>query len=358
MEKPWFPQRNNKDAVTSLLKGFIFHLNHPISQVTIEKDVEGHKEFPFLSNTTISEILERWGIKMVSYKWTKERIAELPPFSILFINEKEDDIQVGRFVMLFSFKGNIIEYLHPRRGWVLEHISEFSEKWSSSAMSVMEITNPNGEPDYEQKEADYNKAKYDNPELKNNVSVRDNFLSDEECKYIIDLAIPIFKKSRLMAEENIEAYGRNSNSAEFHIYPNDEILNGIRKRASKILELPESHFEFFQCVSYEPNQEYQNHYDTFDEESPRGKKEIEENGQRKFTMLAYLNDDFDGGATYFPNLDFMMRPKKGRVVIFNNLDENGKVLKAAYHAGLPVTEGRKFAVNIWVRNKPISSKHN
>lgn len=70
-------------------------------------------------------------------------------------------------------------------------------------------------------------------------------------------------------------------------------------------------------------------------------------------MLAYLNDDFDGGATYFPNVDILVHPKKKRVVIFNNLDDNGKVIKTAFHAGLPVTKGRKYAVNIWVREKPI-----
>jgi prolyl 4-hydroxylase len=331
-------------------------LNHPISLATIEKHIEEHKEFPFLSYDALTEILRNWGIKTVSYNWTLEKLIELPPLSILFINEKEDNIKVGRFVMLYSFKGDIIEYLHPRKGWVLEYIKEFASKWSNAAMSIIEIEDPHGEPDFELKEEQYNKAKYENPELKNNVRIKDNFLTDEECKHIIDLAMPILKKSRLMAEENIEGYGRTSNSAEFHVFPNDEILNGIRKRASEILVLPESHFEFFQCVSYEPNQEYQNHYDTFDEESDRGRKEIEENGQRKYTMLAYLNDDFDGGATYFPNLDFVMRPKKGRVVIFNNLDADGKVIKAAYHAGLPVTEGRKFAVNIWVRNKPIKSR--
>ena len=117
--------------------------------------------------------------------------------------------------------------------------------------------------------------------------------------------------------------------------------------------MPENNFEFFQCLYYDPGQEYMNHYDTFDETSERGKKVVQETGQRKYTILAYLNDDFEGGGTYFPNLDLLVQPRKGRVVIFDNLDENGQVLKAAYHAGLPVTTGRKYAVNIWVRNKPM-----
>ena len=34
------------------------------------------------------------------------------------------------------------------------------------------------------------------------------------------------------------------------------------------------------------------------------------------------------------------------------IDENGKVLNAAFHAGLPVTTGRKYAINMWVRANP------
>ncbi len=182
----------------------------------------------------------------------------------------------------------------------------------------------------------------------------DGFLTAEECDYIINLANPILQPSKLMGDKIEAGQGRTSYSAEFHIYPNDEILNGIKKKAAKVLEMPESHFEFFQCVSYEQGQEYQVHYDTFDEAVATNKAEIEIRGQRKYTMLAYLNDNYIGGGTFFPNLDFMARPKKGRVVIFNNLDESGKVIPAAFHAGLPVTEGRKYAINIWVRDKPQS----
>lgn len=356
MEKPWFPQRNIADAPIALFKSFVTLLDWPISQPTVERDTTAHKDFPKLSDKAIMEILENWGIKTASYQIKPELLHQVPSLSFLFIEDVVNgDTKMTSIVLYHSLKGNVIEYLHPRKGWVFEDLNEFEKKWLKIVLSPVEFVEQKGETDFEEKEKAYNKAKFENPELKN-IQLRDGFLTDSECEYIINLSQPIAQKSKLMAEKNIEGYGRTSHSAEFHIYPNDEILNGIRKRASEILKLPESHFEFFQCVSYEPKQEYQNHYDTFDEMSERGRKEIEESGQRKYTMLAYLNDDFDGGATYFPNVDVMVRPKKGRVVIFNNLDEQGNVIKAAYHAGLPVTRGKKYAINIWVRNKPIKNR--
>lgn len=189
-----------------------------------------------------------------------------------------------------------------------------------------------------------------NPDLKN-VTIHDDFLTDDECKYIIDLAETVFEPSKLMGEENFVGFGRNSRTA-FLMFREDKILNGIKKRASELIKLPESHFEFFQCVSYDPGQEYAHHFDTFDENTESGRKEIEEWGQRKYTLLAYLNDDFEGGCTQFPNLNLSVQPKKRSVIVFNNLDENEKVIGEAFHAGLPVTAGRKYAMNIWVRNKP------
>lgn len=184
-----------------------------------------------------------------------------------------------------------------------------------------------------------------------NVAVYNDFLTDEECKYIIELAETVFEPSKLMGEENYVGSGRTSRTANL-TFREDKILNDIRKRASQLIKLPESHFEFFQCVSYDVGQEYKYHFDTFDERTESGRKTIEEWGQRKYTLLVYLNDDFEGGNTQFPNINLLIKPKKRSVLVFNNLDENEKVLASAFHAGLPVTKGRKYALNIWVRTNP------
>ena len=37
---------------------------------------------------------------------------------------------------------------------------------------------------------------------------------------------------------------------------------------------------------------------------------------RYITVVCYLNDDFDGGGTYFPNADYLVVPKQGMAVLF------------------------------------------
>jgi len=351
MEKFWSPQRHTIDAPIALLKNFMHYLKHPVSRITIEKDTTEHPDYPFVSLATYMQLFEKWGIEQAAFKCEMENLKDIASPSILFITAQPESNTEGEFIMFYGVKDNFIEYLDTRKGWVLEDVEEFSKKFGKVALSAKSIKTA-GEKDFEEKEKEYVEKKNTNPDLKN-VLLKDNFLTDEECEYIIKLSESKFMRSMLFAaEKNIVNNGRTSFSAELK-FPQDEILNAIRKRASELIKLPTSHFEFFQCVSYESGQEYQSHFDTFDEGTERGKKIIQESGQRKYTMLAYLNDDFAGGGTYFPNLDLLVQPKKRRVVVFNNLDENAKVIKAAFHAGLPVTTGRKYAINMWVRNKPI-----
>ena len=348
MERKWFPQRTEFDAPNALLKNFIHYLNFPVSKFTIQKDVQNHTDFPIaISLATYMTLLDKWTIKHKAFECPLDRLKDIASPSILFIKGSEEE-HSGDFVMFYNADENSIEYLDTRKGWVLEDLKSFSNKYGGIALSALSIESP--EENFEYNEGEFITQKLKNPGLKK-IKIVDDFLSSKECEYVINLATPIFQKSALMAEENIIGYGRTSYSAEFHIFPHDEILNNIRKKASELIKIPECNFEFFQCVSYNPYQEYQSHYDTFDEKNARGKIEIEERGQRKITMLAYLNDDFEGGSTYFPNVDLLVQPKKGRVVIFDNLGDNGQVLPSAFHAGLPITTGRKYAINIWVREK-------
>ena len=351
MERTWFPRQDLNDSANALLKNFIYSIGFPLSRLTIEKDTKEHPDFPALSVSTLTQVLNKWGIKTVSYTWETKKLSEMPLPSILFIEEKNSHFTAREFVILHEVNGNTLTYLHTRKGWVYEEAEEFDKKWNKAVLSITEITNPNGETDVEEKEKEYTQKKAANPDFKN-ISLKDNFLTDEECDHIIKLSEEKFERSVIMGKEkSLESEGRTSYSALLDLQ-DDAILNGIRKRASALLKMPEEHFENFQCVSYEPKQEYDCHFDTIDEGTEAGRKMVLEKGQRKYTLLAYLNDDFEGGSTYFPNIDILIQPKKRSAVLFNNIDENGQVIKAAFHAGLPVAKGRKYALNIWVRNKP------
>jgi predicted 2-oxoglutarate/Fe(II)-dependent dioxygenase YbiX len=62
---------------------------------------------------------------------------------------------------------------------------------------------------------------------------------------------------------------------------------------------------------------------------------------RDISIVGYLNDDFEGGETYFDRQDVKVKPEAGAVLVF----------PAYYthpHASLPVRQGQKYAFTSWL----------
>lgn len=351
MKREWFPQRKRIDSITALVKTHILHIGFPISRTTIERTIEDHPDFPNLSFENLSEIYKSWGLESISFTIEPHLLESIPLPSITFINEWDAELNVGIFVLFYGLKNNEVEYIHPRKGWIVEPLETFQTKWANGVLCLTGA-NGNGEPDFLEKEEKYDQEKFSNPDLTKNIAVYDDFISTEDCNRLIQLSQDRFIKSQVFDSEKPFTEGRTSESAYLTI--NDETIDLLKQKCSELLEIPVSHFEDFQCVSYQLGQEYQNHFDTYDNKTEEGRKEIEKNGQRQYTILAYLNDDFEGGGTHFPRLDLVLKPKKGRVVIFKNIEENRTVIETSLHAGLPVSNGRKYALNIWVRDQELS----
>jgi prolyl 4-hydroxylase len=68
-----------------------------------------------------------------------------------------------------------------------------------------------------------------------------------------------------------------------------------------------------------------------------------------YSCLFYLNDDFDGGETDFPKVNYRVDPQIGKLVIWKNLNDDLSVNYNSLHAGLPVISGEKWICIVWVR---------
>lgn len=66
------------------------------------------------------------------------------------------------------------------------------------------------------------------------------------------------------------------------------------------------------------------------------------------STIIYLNDDYEGGEIYFPNLEFSYKPKKGDAIIFPcNTEEYNHGVKT-------VTAGTRYTIALW--HSPIEEK--
>ena len=69
---------------------------------------------------------------------------------------------------------------------------------------------------------------------------------------------------------------------------------------------------------------------------------------RYATTLVYLQDVPEGGETIFTELGITVRPKQGRLLLWNNMDRSdGTCDPTSFHKAAPVTKGWKFILQRW-----------
>jgi len=189
----------------------------------------------------------------------------------------------------------------------------------------------------------------------------DNFITDEECKFIIEYSSKFMEKAKVTYSTEEEK--KNVLSSDYKGRTNDSywidhykhpIMLDLCKRISDKIDCNYIHFEKFQVIHYKEGEEYNYHYDGWDyKDKERYKKYCSELGNRKVTILCYLNDVEEGGETGFDMLyhkPIKIKAKKGRMVVFYNLNDDGSLNKKTRHAGLPIIKGEKWAFNLWLRD--------
>ncbi|MGJ8745460.1 2OG-Fe(II) oxygenase [Polaribacter sp.] len=186
----------------------------------------------------------------------------------------------------------------------------------------------------------YNEEQKQDKEYINSVTVLDDFLSKEECEKIITFCEEdvLFRRSKVgFGVNNRQSNSRTSSSAFMEKNESSIIISDLKEKIATFLGCNLSKIEGLQTVRYYKSEGFKAHYD------------VDDNLKRKLTCLLYLNDGFSGGNTYFPEIDFIVTPKVGRLLIFQNLDEDNKIIPQSFHQGSSILNGVKYACNIWIK---------
>jgi hypothetical protein len=104
-------------------------------------------------------------------------------------------------------------------------------------------------------------------------------------------------------------------------------------------------------LHYAPGEQFKPHYDFLNPDVPGYALERTTKGQRVATFLLYLNDDFEGGETDFPLLNYRYKGRKGDALLFWNVDPSGASDLQTLHAGLPTSQGEKWLLSQWLRER-------
>lgn len=145
-----------------------------------------------------------------------------------------------------------------------------------------------------------------------NAITKDSFLSKEECEYLITTANcselwesggSLFWDNRVINFHRISKY--DSKAAEILLDANIRCGNVIKNN----YHIDEIYSDTLQIVRWFPGMEQPPHADDMTNTEIKGFE------HRAFGSIIYLNDNYEGGNTYYPNYDIKITPKSGTLAI-------------------------------------------
>ncbi|XP_068632631.1 prolyl 4-hydroxylase subunit alpha-2-like [Battus philenor] len=171
-------------------------------------------------------------------------------------------------------------------------------------------------------------------------------ISDEEIEQIKSMAKPRFKRATVRevnGESSFSDY-RISKSA-WLLDEESPAVARVTQRTADFTGLSMDTAEELQVVNYGIGGHYDPHYDfTRHYELPY----IHGNGNRIATVLFYMSDVAQGGATVFIELGLTVFPVKNAALVWMNLHPSGEGDISTRHAACPVLRGSKWVSNKWI----------
>lgn len=193
-------------------------------------------------------------------------------------------------------------------------------------------------------DADAAAAKRERLSLDPAIELVKQLLLPHEREYIMRLATPVLKRS-LVYEPGVD-HGkadpiRKSEGAALLPHDEDLVIQAINRRLASVTGTGIDQREALYVIRYIPGEEYRPHLDALPGLA----------NQRAWTAICYLNDDYEGGETSFPELSMSVRATAGDVLIFTNVDAVGRPDPRMRHAGEVVTRGAKWIATRWIRER-------
>lgn len=172
-----------------------------------------------------------------------------------------------------------------------------------------------------------------------------NILCINECNELISIS-----KDKLFSATTLGTKIKDYRTAEnTWLFEKTELNDKIKTIVSEKTGLPIENQEQIHIVKYNIGGEYKEHHDFFHPNTDYFESQIQRGGQRIYSCLFYLNDDFKGGETHFPKINQKIKPELGKLVIWKNLNDDLTINPNSLHAGLPVIKGEKWICIVWVR---------
>lgn len=178
-----------------------------------------------------------------------------------------------------------------------------------------------------------------------------NLLSAAECEALIETAAPRLERSLTVDTRTggEELNHDRTSHGMFYTRGETEVVRRVEARIARLLNWPLQNGEGLQVLRYRRGAQYKPHYDYFDPGEPGTAAILRRGGQRVASLIMYLREPEEGGATVFPDIGLKVRPQRGSAVFFSYALAHPASL--TLHGGEPVKAGEKWIATKWLRER-------
>lgn len=175
------------------------------------------------------------------------------------------------------------------------------------------------------------------------------FLDEAERQALIELVERDLFPSGVLGKE-IPGF-RTSKSC--NLSAADPPVERFEEKVADLLGINRRFSEVVQGQRYEVGQEFKPHHDFFHRGQSYYDDVTEQGGQRTWTAMLFLNRPEAGGRTGFPKAGVEAEPEPGSLLIWNNMQADGRPNPNSLHHGMPVEAGLKYVLTKWFRERPL-----
>ncbi len=179
--------------------------------------------------------------------------------------------------------------------------------------------------------------------------IRRGFLDAYECAGLI-ARIEADRRPSTIADANGDGYFRTSETCDLMMA--DPFVAAIDHKLAAFAGIDPAYGEPIQGQRYIVGQEFKPHTDYFDPKGADFAQYCAVAGNRTWTLMVYLDQPKEGGATRFPKIGKTVQPETGKLLAWNNRIVPGQYNPASLHHGMKVRVGVKHVITKWYRERP------
>ena len=173
------------------------------------------------------------------------------------------------------------------------------------------------------------------------------FLNKKQCQALIEMIeADNVRSSVVVGGTDRSEISETRTSSTSNLANNNLVVKSIHQQIADNLGLNIKKGEDLQGQKYEAGQFFKQHNDYFTGDAYD--KHCLYSGNRTFTFMIYLNEDFEGGGTYFPKLEKTIKPELGKAVVWENTID-GEPQPQTMHEGTTISKGVKYIITSWWR---------